>query len=623
MRNEESARQAREASELLKRLRATRQEAEKVAKEEIDRTRRIQREEVEMHPEVVDLKKRLRNAERDKELWERKQKDLERTYQNELEALKRDEANLVNRFNSAQEEEMKLRNEQEKISRERQDKENRLKDLENQLNTLKREEEVQFIGDVDALKGQIKELESKLPSGDYDSLKGQLNQIENEIRTLQDSLDYSLDERAKLTEKETQAAEDLLKAQRLVSDAKNIEEDKKRELESTKELFGGGSSFERAQKQFIDAESSLKEVEGSRGNLKRDADICSKSIDEKSAKIKRIREEIQRLEDELITTEKAQHDDYNRLYDLENQLNRHEIDLKDAKERLNEARNNRDFYLEEKVKSSERAGKLEQEIFAAQKARQEAENEGKRAADLCDDIGKRCNELDTSTRSRKDRVETLNQKALELQGKLADFDRVKSEIGSKRDVVNEIQSRWAEWKVDRLGPLQHEIEHLRSWLSSHPGIEAVSTSRSHAAWSDLERVRDRIRAFQVRYPSPNYENPEDLRSQLAAKEAEIRTRLTSHQFPASQRYLTQLEREAEALMRAEVAATHETKQAAIDKETTELSKLRLSLKPQVALDEEAKRRLWRLNEETGETGVFAEQVLQLCQTRNITLKQNE
>ena len=74
-------------------------------------------------------------------------------------------------------------------------------------------------------------------------------------------------------------------------------------------------------------------------------------------------------------------------------------------------------------------------------------------------------------------------------------------------------------------------------------------------------------------------------------------------------------------MRAEVAATHENKQIAIEREANELSKLRLSLKPQVALDEEAKRRLWRLNEETGETGAIADQVLELCRSRNITLKE--
>ena len=192
--------------------------------------------------------------------------------------------------------------------------------------------------------------------------------------------------------------------------------------------------------------------------------------------------------------------------------------------------------------------------------------------------------------------------------------------------MNEIQTRWTEWKVNRLGPLQQEIESLRNWLSSHPKVEAVSavsTSRSTAAWSELERVRNRIKEFNYRYPVANFENPDNLRSQLSVKEEEIKVRLASRNYPASQRFLSQLEREAEALMRAEVAATHESKQAAIEKEANELSKLRLALKPQVALDEEAKRRLWRLNEETGETGVIAEQVLELCQSRNITLKHTE
>ena len=57
-----------------------------------------------------------------------------------------------------------------------------------------------------------------------------MDQIENEIRSLQDSIEYALDERGKLADKERQAAEDLLKAQSLLKDAKNIEDEKKREL---------------------------------------------------------------------------------------------------------------------------------------------------------------------------------------------------------------------------------------------------------------------------------------------------------------------------------------------------------------------------------------------------------
>ena len=91
-------------------------------------------------------------------------------------------------------------------------------------------------------------------------------------------------------------------------------------------------------KQFFDAESHLKELESSRGNLKRESETCNKSIQEKAAKIDRIRNEIQRLQEELIEVEQSQHEDYNKHYELENQTNRYEIELKDAKDRLNEAK---------------------------------------------------------------------------------------------------------------------------------------------------------------------------------------------------------------------------------------------------------------------------------------------
>lgn len=622
LRNEESARQAREASELLKRLRVTRQEAEKLAKEEIERTRRIQREEIEMHPEVTELKKRLRNAERDKEIWERKQRDLEKSYKLELDSLKRDEGNLINRYNAALEEEFKIRSEQEKVGRDREEKVRKFREFEGKLENMKREEEPQFINDMEVLKRKISELEGKLPFGDFDTNKAQLEQIENEIRNLQDAKDRSIEERAKLAEKEKQAAQDLIKAQNLVKDAKKFEEEKKQELGNLKESAGGPKSYENAQNVLFDAEKQVKELESSHLNLIKERDNKNRTLEEKSKRINTIRSEIERLQNELTSLESSQFEDYNAIYELENQINRYDIDLKDAKELVNVSRNNLEFLTRERSRISENLSKLENEISELQRARQEAENEEKRAIELCDEIGKRCNEVKSNSLMQTDRIEKLNRKALDLQAKLDDFDRVKAEINNTRSSLNQVQNRWNEWRATRRGPVQEEFDNLRSWLSSHPKIEAVSTNRSQAAWNDLERVRNRINELQGRYPTIplNYEDPEQLKIALNNKEAEIQSRLETRSGPASPRFLNQLEREAEAIMRAEVAATHERKQEAIERDANELSKLRLSVHPQVNLDEEARRRLWRLNQETGETGPIAEQVLQLCQTQNITVK---
>ena len=622
LRNEESARQAREASELLKRLRVTRQEAEKLAKEEIDRTRRIQREEVEMHPEVMDLKKRLRNAERDREIWERKQKDLEKSYKLELDSLKRDEGNLINRYNSVLEEELKMRSEQEKIGRDRNEKEKRFRKLEGKLENMKREEESQFINDMEVLKRQISELEGRFPFGDFEGNKRQLDQIENEIRSLQDAKDRSIEERSNLAEKERQAAQDLLKAQNLVKDAKQFEEEKKRELEHLKESAGTPQSYENAQKVLFDAEKQVQELESSHINLIKEREIKNRSVEEKSKRINTIRSEIERLQNELTSLESSQFEDYNNVYELENQINRYEIELKDAKDRVNEARNHLDFYTNERSRISEKVAILERHIGDLQKARQEAENEEKRGVELCDEIGRKCNEVEIASLTQTDRIEKLNQKALDLQSKLFDFDRIKSDINSTRNSLNQVQTRWNEWRINRRGPIQEEFDSLRSWLSSHPKIEAISTKRSQAIWIDLEKVRNHIDELKGRYPTANvnFEDPEQVRQALRNKEVEIENRLSSRSGPASPRFLTQLEREAEAIMRAEVAATHERKQEAIERDANELSKLRLSLHPQVNLDEEARRRLWRLNQETSETGPIAEKVLELCQTRNITVK---
>jgi hypothetical protein len=622
LRTDESARQARETSELLKRLRVTRQEAEKLAKEEIERTRRIQREEVEMHPEVTELKKRLRNAERDKEIWERKQRDLEKSYKLELDSLKRDEGNLIARYNSALEEEFKSRSEQEKFEHDREEKDRRFRALEVKLDDMRREEEPQFINDMEVLKRQINELEGKLPFGDFESNKKQLELIENEIRNLQEDKDRSDQERLKLAEKEKQVAQDLLKAQSLVKDAKSFEEEKKRELENLKEIAGGAEAYETAQIVLFDAEKQIKELESSHVNLIKERDNKNRTLEEKSKHINAIRSEIDRLQNELTSLETSQFDDYNTIYELENQINRYDIDLKYANELVNASRSNLEFLTRERSRISESVAKLESDISELHRSHQESENEEKRAIQLCDEIGKRCNEVEKNSLLQTDRVKKLNRKALDLQEKLADFDRIKADINNKTALLNQVQNRWNEWRVNRRGPIQDEFDGLRNWLSSHPKLEAVSTKKSQAASNDLERVRNRIIEVQNRYPTTphNFEDPNQLKDALNAKEAEIQSRLESRSGPASPRFLNQLEREAEAIMRAEIAATHERRQEAIDRDANELSKLRLSLHPQVILDEEARRRMWRLNQETGETGPIAEQILQLCQTQNITVK---
>lgn len=621
MRNEESAKQAREASEFLKRLRVTRQEAENVAKEEIERTKKLQKDEVNMHPEIIDLKKRLSSGEREKSNWERKQKDQERSYKNELDVLNREESNLFNRFNTAQSEELKLRQEQEKIEHQRGEKEQGFRNLEKKLEFIKKEEESQFIGEMEVLKRQIIDLEKRLPSGDQECNKNQLNQFENEIRTSEELRDRDIKERQQLTEKEGQAALDLVTAQQIVQEAKSIEYQKRRELDEMKEAIPHG--YENAQKNYFDSEKRMKELESTHDNLMKQKESRQRVIEDKQRRIEGIRAEIKKLEQELGDLEVSSAAEYNELYDVENKINGNEYELRDAKDHVNEAKRAYDFFVQERARFGERSATLEREIVDVKRSLQEAESEERRATDLYDEIGKKCNEMDRVNENHSKRIGELDKKAMELRNSLADFERIKNEISEKRVLLNEVQSRWNEWKSNRSAPLQQELDELRGWLSLHPKAEGPCAARSTAVWNDLERVRGRIREVQQRFAAPlpvTFEEPEALRSAIKAKESDLWNRLNTRTGPVSQRFMTQLEREAEALMRAEIAATHEIKQTAIEKETSELSKLRVSLNPQVYIDDEARNRLWRSNLESNESGPIADQVLKLCQSNNITVK---
>jgi hypothetical protein len=614
LRNEESTRQSKEASELLKRLRATRQEAEQVAKEEIERTRRIQREEIEMHPEVIDLKKRLREAERSKAIWERKQKESAEQFEREMRALKRDEENLLGRFNAAQEEENRMREEDERLRRDYEVKEARFKDLEGQLRDLKANEEPQFVNDMKVLSERIGELEGKFSQ--EEEAKRAIRAIEREIASVQEEREKIEGEQRDFREKEVKVGEDLLKARQMLEEAKRIEGEKQREFDS----FGlGWNGVKEAEEESLETERRLKELQESRERAILDLSRRQEMRRTRGQRIERLRSEIDRLQGELSGLEEQDWQDRVRLGDLEHELKGLDIETCDARDRAEYAKRRIAEAKRNEAEQTKLAGELEQ----VRGIRAEAQNEEKRAVQLCAEIGDRCNEAARQLAQQVARIERLDKRILELGEELNGFEGLQEELQRQQGDLKMVQTRWREWQDRTQRPLLEEHTALQDWLARHARSETLPQRglRSQALWQDLQGIRSRIsnlapKAIDVEA----FEEPQAVREALAAKEAQIGARLESQTGPLSQRFTTQLKREAEALMRAQIAAAHESKQEAIDREARELSTLRVSLNPQVAIDREARTRLWKLNQETAETGQFANQVLELCQSNNITVE---
>ena len=626
LRNEESARQAREASELLKRLKSTRQEAERLAKEEIERTRRMLNEEVEVNPEIVELKRKLRNADREKESWERKQKDHERSLNFELETLKKEEVNLLNRFNQEKEAEINFQKGLENFKNERSEKEEKFNELGRKLDKMKQEEEPRFNDDLNVLRRKINDLEHQVSTDDYDSVRRQLSQIENEIRTLQESYDRTKQESSNYEEKKKKAGLDLLKAQEMVQDSKVIENDKIKQLEDLKERIDPENyKNANAQKELIEAETQLKELKSTHEGLLRDKNARNEMITAKTRKIKHLQSEIRKLQDESVRLELELSDDHDANFDIENQVIRSEMTLKDAQERLNYIRGSVEFYASERSRYGDQVSKLENEISNLRKTRAAAEIEEKKADELCDEIERHCVNLDTTINRNFNRISDLNDQALNLQSKLRNFDALNKEIEEAKKLLNQVHVEFSEWQKGIKGPIQEEYEKLNAWLNAHPLPGVISAPKSNLIWNDHEKIRNRINELQSRSKvlPINFDDPERLRIEIGNKEKEICEKLASRKGPMSPRFVNQLEREAEVLMRAQAAAAVELKQESIERETFALSKLRFSRHPQVALDEEARNKLWKLNQETAETGPIADQVLELCQNKNITVKQEE
>ena len=162
LRFEESQHQAQQASNLLSRLRSTREEAERLALDEISRTKAMQREEIEQHPEIQDLKRRLRNAQTAREAYNRQVKSHQDTKNQELSRLKAQEEQLLRRFADIKGEEERQYAAFERDQKARQVDESRLNALQTDFDGLKGYEDAQFVKPVKYMQDSIMETEREL-----------------------------------------------------------------------------------------------------------------------------------------------------------------------------------------------------------------------------------------------------------------------------------------------------------------------------------------------------------------------------------------------------------------------------------------------------------------------------
>lgn len=623
-RNEESTRQAREASQLLGRLRQTREEAERLAIEEITRTKQMQREEVDQHPEIVELRRKLRVAERDHESALRRQEAQRKTARGELEQLLRQETEAASRFVAAQDAEAKLAQEAERVRDETEDARRQIRGLEERLVEAKRAAETQFVREYEAARKTLEDAERELGvvaerQRDQDAAIQQRDRLVSEAAAIHAQQERRQGELADAFARRDQAAADQQRARSLAQESKTRHDAQMEELQRlrTRVVEPG--------RMLQDAERLVTELQGVQGQLRRDKDAIQAKYDAKQKRVELMRNEISQLEHELFA-------DYDAMCALDGKMLRVDGDLQHAQERGHEARQLVDMAVEQQRSQQAAIETIERELVALGKTRAEAEREADQAASRINDFSARIAGLENAGGADSRRLEMLQERINTINARhpatlRGQMDALKDAIERQRHVLGDIQRHWAEWRQVHQTPLQEELDRIRVRLAELEQKPSVKPSAfpSITLGRELEALRERIRAAQERQHAldtlPDPDDPDKIRTRLAEKEIEVKGRLMSRSSPASPRFSRQLEMEAEAIMRAEAAAALERKQQAIERETTELSQLRLHRNPRFALDEDAKAKLWNLNEESVENGVIAQRVLELCQSKNIKIKE--
>lgn len=624
LRFEESKAQARDASQLLSRLRATRQEAERLAIDEVNRTKAMQREEIDQHPEIQDLKRRLRNAEREQESWMQRMDQQRQNSQNELKQLRNQEDQLQGRLQSTLERESNARAQYDREQQDRQADEQRFTSLQSQIENLKREQDVQFINQYNSAQKDLMEAEHELqklkstqPEPEF--LRAEIKRLEAEMDAVKKAVEQARSDQFNWQERRNQAHVDLHRAESLLQECQDREKECKFQLDSLHDSIGGVE----AQRMLQEAQKVHSELQVMKNSFEGDFKAKQDKITSEEVQLDGIRVEIRRLMEMEAQHVKVLQEAYSDIAELKSRCQRVDDDLKAAEERCREAERLNQESINKRSQFQQQIKSLEEEYDRLRRAHHEAGLEVGAARTIIGEIEDRMRALDSIVEAEERRLNTLNSKLVETSAKLASssqWDSLKARVDEKRSALFDIQRRWNDWKQQELEPLFQEYNSLRVKLAKAP-TPPPKVGESDTILRELDSIRTRINDLQSPPSIPvNFEAPESLKQALEVKEQEIRSRLMNRNSPTSPRFIHQLEREAEAIMRAEAAAALEKKQAAIEKEATALSSIRLQKSPQVALDEEAKARLWSLNQEGQETGAIAQSVLDLVQSKNIKIR---
>lgn len=641
-REQEYEKQAESAERLFYSLRETRREAERLAKDEIERTRRVQVEEFRRHPEMQKWQKSTREAEQQVRVWsvdaERRSQQLRETIAMLEQKLGKKQAEL----DRIQAEMGGLRGEEERLRGELGRLELELMGARDQVSRLRADEDSNgtrlqpVLLEHNRLQKNIEELKRRRAEvgRQYD----QLSTREAALNATRDALLREIEGlRSNLAAWETRMAEIMAgfrRAEELQAEAQwMIQQHQKNmdKINADRDTFAG--QLDVARRQRDEAQSLLNEVCQQATQCQRDLETADRQagplrqrLEDVLRQIRALEEEAQGVRGKLGDCDTHQYNLRRQLQDLDGTRQGAESQVASYSEAFNRAEQFLGdclaFMAQEKKTADQleaKASEAHAEVVKAHDLQKAAEQGHRLASEQLGLRGSTLENVEKELREVRGELQAVNvpQTDDEIRTQQGEYDRVVAMYRGLLEEQRKIRGE-RESAEHRIGLIESQLRSLRGKLDQ--GAFAIAQASFDRLMGEIGSIKADIDKARYELGGVGGANPFEynlraLHSQASEMESRIYSMWTASNAPAA--LVDQLKREAEAVMRAEAALTLEKQQEKVVGDARDMTRFRISREPQFDLDDEAKNTL--LLEHSGVSGPreIASRVLQMCEQHHI------
>lgn len=641
-RQQESTMQAQQAEQLTNRLQDTMEQAERIFKQEIDHTRSLEIALLESHPDWVNWNSNYKETKRKAEDWEFQHQTRKNDLKKQLDA--------ENMYLDAKESLIKRLEQEQQVARDKyQELERQRAALMGQLDEAKHgeaqaRERVNPVDDqVGLLKQRVSDLEGNLEpivrrqysvEPEVEAAKRNRSQLESQVQSLQHQLEPVEGDYARLEERRACVLNDIAKADGLVEEAQQAVGEHQALYNSLQSNVK--SSEERLFKARNAAQNALQ-LKGKAAELIKVSNEKLAAVRSENQGLRARRDEIQAQIDQLLREQARVIDQMNHVSVRENTI------LEEIHCLENDQREAASFYeaAMESQRQIETNSRQANESFAREKKlieefmakKRDAEIEKNKAQTL---LGEAESQIDRIMTRRTDILRHVENAQNRLCEHDSHWNQLEMERSRLAEQIRNLEDQLSFAKTQLQGLVEERrsaIEFMNNCTNSirfltrqmtdlQASMQSLPTrqeDRIRGLMAEIEQHRNRVDELWRQYNMPEENNPFKERLQTLEYEKDSlinRVKEDLYKNPPSE-LTDQLKREAEAIMRAELAAGLYSRQVLIREETKELSQVRPVHEPRFSIDQQATGRLFGEHLESADYRRIASTVVEMAEQSHI------